>query len=192
MMNDAEEGEREPSDTGSQNGGFRSFRDSQVLWPLLVLVGLFSVLLVTLSYVYDQLRAQESFLPENSLPVLLITGTVALLLSIGALVVVYSHLDLTNKAAALALPEGSIRAVIALLLIVLFFITAVFLYADVGRNAPDRELDGITAERLATIPTDEILSVDSRGVGDNERFDVVLSSARARLASISLSSWSQP
>jgi hypothetical protein len=72
------------------------------------------------------------------------------------------------------LPEGSVRAVIALLLILLFFISAIFLYADVGRRETDRVLKGIDAARLASIPTDSIRSLESVGSGESKTFNVVL------------------
>src|SRR5262245_38408174 len=61
----------------------------------------------------------DARLPENSLPILLVSGAVALLLSIALLVVIMRHQGLTDARFALGLPEGSIRAVIALMLILL-------------------------------------------------------------------------
>lgn len=178
----AETGERSPAQGDGEREGkagrFRAFNEAQVVFPLLALVGLFTLLLLLLTYVFDRFRSGGNFLPENNLPVLLVTGTVALLLSIATLVIVFARLSLTSWRSALGLPEGSIRAVIALLLIVLFFITAVFLYADVGRNGEQRVLNGITEERLADIPTREILRLEREGVGVDERFNVVTTSPK--------------
>jgi hypothetical protein len=61
-----------------------------------------------------------------SLPLLIIGGVVAFLLVIGVLVLIYRRLGLTDRRFALGLPEGSIRAVIALTLILVFFVIALY------------------------------------------------------------------
>jgi hypothetical protein len=69
---------------------------------------------------------------SGSLALLAIGGVVVLILLLTAVAMVYSILDLTNNTQAMGLPEGSIRAVIALSLIVLFAILSVFLYQGVS------------------------------------------------------------
>lgn len=135
---------------------FNNFRTTQVMTPIVVVVLLVAGLITLLTYSLRELQEKRLFLPENSLPILLIVGTISLLLALSAVVVIYARLDLTRWQSALGLPEGSIRAVIALLLIVLFFITAVFLYADVSRPQSMRRLESIDETRLAAIPTDQI------------------------------------
>jgi hypothetical protein len=72
----------------------------------------------------------------GSLPLLAIGGVVVLILMLTAVAMIFSILDLTNKDQAMGLPEGSIRAVIALSLIVLFAILSVFLYQGVSTSGP--------------------------------------------------------
>jgi hypothetical protein len=67
-----------------------------------------------------------------ALPLLLIAGVVIFLNALAALVVIFVRNGLSNRNYALGLPDGSIRAIIALSLILLFAIMAVFLYIGQG------------------------------------------------------------
>jgi len=79
------------------------------------------------------------------LPILMIAGVVALLLSLAVVSVVFAALNLSDKTQALALPEGSVRAVIALCLLVLFAIITIFLFGSLSQPAVDlREIHGLT------------------------------------------------
>lgn len=73
-------------------------------------------------------------LGEAALPLVAIGGVVVLILLLTAVATMFSILSLTNKDQAMGLPEGSIRAVIALSLIVLFAILSVFLYQNVSKG----------------------------------------------------------
>lgn len=80
---------------------------------------------------------------EVILPILLVYGVVTLLVALAALVGILSSFKLTSPKFALGLPEGSIQAVIALILVLIFAITAVFLSTiEIGP-------DGVS-ERFAT------------------------------------------
>ncbi|QPF91239.1 hypothetical protein [Bradyrhizobium commune] len=70
----------------------------------------------------------------GSLPLLAIGGVVVLIFMLAAVAMVFSALGLSNRDLAMGLPEGSIRAVIALSLIVLFSILSIFLYQGVSRG----------------------------------------------------------
>jgi len=78
---------------------------------------------------------------EVKLPLLAIAGVVLLLLVLAVVSVAFGASGLSDKTQALALPEGSVRAVIALALVVLFAILSVFLFESVAygplRTAPD-------------------------------------------------------
>jgi hypothetical protein len=71
----------------------------------------------------------------GALALLAIGGVVVLILLLTAVAMVFSILNLTNNTQAMGLPEGSIRAVIALSLIVLFAILSVFLYTGVSTGS---------------------------------------------------------
>jgi hypothetical protein len=93
------------------------------LAPLTVLVVMFWLL--------TKLSKDES----GSLALLAIGGVVVLILLLTAVAMVFSVLQLTNNTQAMGLPEGSIRSVIALSLIVLFAILSVFLYQGVSKGS---------------------------------------------------------
>ena len=57
---------------------------------------------------------------QISLPILSIAGVVLLLATLALIAVAFAGYELHDKTQALALPEGSIRAVIALSLIMIF------------------------------------------------------------------------
>jgi hypothetical protein len=67
---------------------------------------------------------------EIQLPLLAIAGVVALLASLTLVSLAFSVVGSSDRTQALALPEGSIRAVLALSLVVLFAIISVYLYSS--------------------------------------------------------------
>jgi hypothetical protein len=169
---------RRSNDSSTASDQFNDFRIGWVVFSLAVMSGLIGFLLWLLPVIFKKLADPKThaFLPENTLPVLLIAGTGALLVGLAALVLVLAQLGLTGWRYPLGLPDGSIRAVIALLLIVLFFITAVFLYVDAGRGT-SRQLFGVDAQRLAGIPTEQIQDLRA-SAHSPDKFDVVLISTR--------------
>jgi hypothetical protein len=68
----------------------------------------------------------------GSLPLLAIGGVVVLIFMLATVSMIFSALGLANRDLAMGLPEGSIRAVIALSLIVLFAILSIFLYEKIS------------------------------------------------------------
>src|ERR1041384_1876397 len=71
--------------------------------------------------------------PGNSavvLPLILIVGVLVLVTLLGLLTAVFSSLSLANPNEALGLPSGSVRAVIALMLILVFSVMAIFFYSS--------------------------------------------------------------
>src|SRR5712691_102265 len=78
--------------------------------------------------------------PAIRLPVLVITGVMALFATLALVAVTFSVAGLTDPTQALGLPEGSVRAAIALSLIVIFAITSIYLHAslkDSDATSPD-------------------------------------------------------
>lgn len=100
--------------------------------PLLVGFGVLALVIV-LVFVF-QWMAQLVSLGDGSLPLLAIGGVVVLIFMLTAVAMIFSILGLANKDQAMGLPEGSIRAVIALSLIVLFTLLSVFLYQNISSN----------------------------------------------------------
>ncbi|MBI4338510.1 MAG: hypothetical protein HY680_00995 [Chloroflexi bacterium] len=112
--------------------------------------------------------------PEILLPILTVAGVVALLATLSAVAVAYSALNLQDKSHALGLPEGSVRSVIALSLIVIFTISAVFLYSSLA-TVSTKQFIAITQAQLDAIPRDQIISqkpIEPKKEGDPTLYDV--------------------
>jgi hypothetical protein len=91
------------------------------------------------------------------IPLLLIAGVLVLVDAVAVLVVIFMRHGLANRDYALALPDGSIRAIIALALIVLFAVLAVYLY--VGSNDQTAKAD--LAKQLVTTLSTLIVALAS-------------------------------
>ena len=91
-----------------------------------------SVVLIAVSFVAIGIAAAAvalgQKLPEIVLTLLLLFGVVVLLGSIGALLVLLAGFGIIDPKEALGLPSGSVRAIIALTLILIFAIVSVFLF----------------------------------------------------------------
>lgn len=72
-------------------------------------------------------------LPVVGLPILAIFGIMILFGALALVATLFARLGLSDKREALALPEGSIRAAIALALIVLFAIISIMLYQTLSK-----------------------------------------------------------
>jgi len=119
--------------------------------------GIASVLIVlvalgaTLGFVALVGRTLGPLADELKLPLLIVTAVVGLLGSLALVVIVFAVYQLTDKKYALALPDGSIRGVMALLLIVLFAVLTVFLTIRLG-NITDAQRPVVDfAKQLLTI-----------------------------------------
>lgn len=100
------------------------------------------------------------------LPMLAIAAVALLLCLLGTMSVLYAGNNLHDRTQALALPEGSIRAVIALMLIVLFAILAVYLYGSIstGQFTPLGEMSSDSVEALKTkYPQGYVVALDVPG-----------------------------
>ena len=85
----------------------------------------------------------------------------ALLFCMAAISVAFAAMNLSDKTQALALPEGSVRAVIALCLIVLFAIMTIFLFrslSDPVTGTPPITLSGLTKEAAAALTNSQDLN----------------------------------
>jgi heme/copper-type cytochrome/quinol oxidase subunit 3 len=72
-----------------------------------------------------------------NLPILVITGVMALFATLALVAVTFSVAGLSDETQALGLPEGSVRAAIALSLIVIFAITSIYLYSSMSELPTD-------------------------------------------------------
>src|SRR5437660_4147553 len=101
------------------------------------------------------------------LPLLTIGGLLSLLIVLALMSVFFQTLGLSNKEQALALPEGSVRAVIALGLIVLFAILSIYLYASLRVEPKASEVGVDFAKQVLTIVGTLVTAVASFYFGAN-------------------------
>lgn len=87
-------------------------------------------------------------IPLVGLPLLAIFGIMILFGSLALVALLFQSLGLTNASQPLGLPEGSIRAVIALALVVLFAIIAIMLFRT---TVEPLRIDGLTGAQLAEL-----------------------------------------
>lgn len=135
----------------------------------LALAALFSVLSIVTLVVALHV-ADDSFTLSAGLAALLIGGSITFILMLAGTVSGFQYLNLTNPKAPLGLPEGSVQAIIALTLILLFFIMAVFLYGDLAH--PEGEVL-LTKEQLAKLEPEEMAEARP-AEGAPDMFAVVL------------------
>lgn len=90
-----------------------------------------------------------------ALPLIVMVGVIVLLIVISLVTFTFSVLGLASPTEALGLPDGSVRAVIALMLLVLFSIVSIFLYNSVAagggtvrhiEHVPDEQLSAMRAQ----------------------------------------------
>ena len=144
-------------------------------------LGLLIILLIgALAYGFYALK-QIGVGEQAQLPLLAIGGVIVLILVLTIVSMVFSILGLTNKDQAMGLPEGSIRSVIAISLIVLFAILAVFLYDGVKYGTEYRIENLPDAVRLQLIkdhPTETNIQSSPNGkvTADNQPlYDLIYS-----------------
>lgn len=139
-----------------------------ILADALPTMGIIGIVLGILWFVFDWLG--KNLLPEDPsqqlpsaiiLPLLLMITILILLLVLGIIVTVFSQFNIKDETQPLGLPPGSIRAVIALLLIFIFAITSVFLYGGLtGQDKTGKlvltanQFNSVSPERLiSSVPT---------------------------------------
>ena len=126
---------------------------------------------------------------ELSLPVLAIAGVVALLGSLATVAISFSLVNMADKTQPLGLPQGSVRAVIALSLVVLFAILTVYLFSSLNgpaqvavvatclEDAPSAQMvrERPPGEALMRRPATECAPADTNaGTANASKYDVVV------------------
>lgn len=146
------------------------------LWSAAVLAAL---LLAVLIWGLDWMVNRSGWAPaEVVLAPMVLIAVVVLTLALGALTVVMSRLKLSDQREALGLPAGSIRAILALLLTLLFLVISIYLFGQLkGGQQPSEALEGVTRAELAEIPLDEQISRElTSEPGERAVYTVVLQS----------------
>jgi len=123
--------------------------DRHMAFSVMLFLIILSVLF--LGFVLIVAFARKSLSDEVAVPLLLVGGIGIFLCAISAVTAVFWRLDLSSKNFALGLPDGSVRAVIALSLILLFAIMSVFLYLNINKNTGATDLAKQLITTLATL-----------------------------------------
>jgi len=154
--------------------------------PRPILAFVFAVILVAmlggvLAWIGSHLQLNRL---EMTLPTLVIVGVFALLMSLTIVAIALSILGLADKNQALALPEGSVRAVIALMLIVLFAIISIYLYNNLSgtiQSVDSLSQDDLTAFKQSA-NTVILVTQDAAPVNGAPRFKVFFQEASSAAA----------
>jgi hypothetical protein len=114
------------------------------------------------------------FRPDIVLPILILAGVVIFIAAFLIAVATFASFGLADRTQAFGMPEGTIRAVIALMLVIILAIVAVFLYVQL-RDVPATELiKGLSRAQFNALEATTIVSSEQRG----ETFDVRLRTNR--------------
>jgi len=103
-----------------------------------------------------------------------IFGVILLLATITLVAVSFALLKMNDNTQALALPEGSVRAIIALSMLVIFLMLSVFLYSDQATNSRPQTLNGLTKTQVDAIPKDEIVAGPTPATGSSMSVTILL------------------
>ena len=119
-----------------------------------------------------------------SLPVVVITGVFVLLATLAVVAFVFQIIGLGDPKQALGLPEGSIRAVIAISLVVLFTITSIYLYQSISSGGMLQSAPGLNEQQredfIKKNPENTIVMMQQVQVGAEQRYNVYFQSRNSR------------
>lgn len=90
---------------------------------------------------------------EVRMAILLSAGVIGLLLALAVVAVFFHGLQLNDKTEALGLPRGSVRAVIAIALILIFAIMSIYLYTAMSEGTPSTESSDLAKQLVTTVST---------------------------------------
>jgi hypothetical protein len=141
---------------------------------LLVWIGVFLVAAVLLIvYAAEQLQDDNASRPEVLLPIVVITGVVALMATLAVAAALYGLFNLSDRNQALGLPAGSAQAVIALSLILIFAVVALYASSSTG---PERfQSVGLSQGEFESIPPGEVVSSKRTVENGTPTYEVVRS-----------------
>jgi hypothetical protein len=147
-----------------------------------LIVSLSVVAIVGLGFWFMRSMLGTLRLPEIILTLLLIAGVIALLFALAGLLAVLRTFGLATPNEALGLPPGSIRAVLALMLVLIFAIMSIFLFYQVKSGGTSS--NAIGQEQIDLLPAGRILAINaaSPGPSGEPRFNVVVAGSTDSVA----------
>lgn len=112
------------------------------------------------------------------LPAMITGGVLAIICALAIVALAFAAANMSDRSQALGLPEGTVRAVIALSLIFIFLIAALYLYADLrahglGEIYTTTGLSQEMAEAWLISQADDIVSISMREGAGESVYDVV-------------------
>ena len=123
-----------------------SSRDTSYV-PAILTIGGGAVVVFALVWMLIKLTGEHAVSSAVGLPLIVLVGVIVLLIVIALVTFTFSSLGLTSPRDALGLPDGSIRAIMALMLLVLFSIVSIFLYDSIA-SRPLRTAEHVTQAQL--------------------------------------------
>lgn len=118
---------------------------------------------------------ERLFMPEITLPIMIVASLAVLVTILAILSAVMGGLGMSDSRYALGMPEGSIRAVIALSLILIFIVSALYLYnaieytSDLSQGLPESQFNTLLEQQ-----PERVAYFQARTVGDTTVYDVKL------------------
>ena len=97
--------------------------------------------------------------PGIVLPILAIFGILMLFGALSLVSTLFARLSLSDRAQALALPQGSVRAAIALSLVVLFAIISIMLYQSISKPYVIENLSKVQLDLMTADPRNHVIAV---------------------------------
>lgn len=161
---------------GSQQGRFWKGVASFVV-PIAVLVGIGWGLLLLFRQIQVAPGTPLFSRPEVMLTLMTVGGLIALLAAVSLVAAIFAAVGLADSKQALGLPEGSVRAIIALGLIVVFVIGGAYFYSDLSTSGAVTRYTDLLPEEVNAFASSSIVSkVPSSAPG---RFDIVVKTEKS-------------
>ncbi len=113
--------------------------------------GLLLLLVGVSGYLVWRIFQDTDKMPELLMGVFVVTAIAALMTMLYLLAAGFKFMDLTDRTQPLGLPDGSIRAMIALILIIAFIIFGFYLYRSVGDGVSTVLEKNISADSLKNV-----------------------------------------
>jgi len=133
-------------------------------------VGRFLAAAVVIVIALGILITQLPRIPEIMMGGIIVLAVSVLMVLLFAMAAGFAGLKLSDSRQALGLPEGSVRALIALFLIMVFVVFGLFMFREVAH--PDTTtLPGLTAAQVAELAEENVVAV-RKGESVIETFDV--------------------
>jgi hypothetical protein len=114
--------------------------------------------------------------PELMLPIVIVGGVLVLLVTLALTAFVFAGINLSDKTQALGLPEGSVRSVIALSLILLFAIVSIFIFSSLSATGKIEATMPLTQEARDLfkkgVPNSQYLFDQTTGSGADTKYIV--------------------